>query len=199
MTDAYEYPQTPQVRRHGPDGYTNYRRYRPWLRDEFCFRCVLCLHRECWPTTSEFEIDHLIPVSERSELECSYSNLLYVCRRCNNLKSDLRIPDPCSIAYGHCLRVNKDGSIESLNDAGRTLVRTLRLDRPKRVEQRRMIIEILIEAEEAGNARRLRQWLGFPEDMEDLRRLKPPNNHRLQGIEESFCARRERGELPEFY
>ena len=199
MVDVFEYPQTPHVRRHGPGGYTAYESFRPWLRDEFCFRCVLCLHRERWPNASAFEIDHLIPVSQRPDLKCRYSNLVYVCRRCNNLKSDLRIPDPCSIAYGHCLRVNNDGSIEILNDEGRTLVRTLRLDRPKRVEQRRMIIEILIEAEETGNTRRLRQWLGFPEDLSDLRRLNPPNNHRPEGIEGSFFARRERGELPEIY
>src|SRR5208283_5669904 len=99
-------------RRHGPDGYATYESYRPWLRDEFCFRCVLCLHRERWPTTSRFEVDHLVPVSEQPDLKCRYTNLLYVCRRCNNLKTDLQIPDPCSIAYGNCLRVNEDGTIE---------------------------------------------------------------------------------------
>lgn len=160
---------------------------------------MLCLHRELWPTTSEFEIDHLIPVSERPDLECRYSNLLYVCRRCNNLKTNLRIPDPCSIAYGCCLRVNNDGSIVALNDEGRTLVRTLRLDRPKRIRQRRMIIELLVDAEVNGNTARLRDWLGFPEHLEDLSQLKTPSNERPRGIEESFFARRRRGELPETY
>ena len=197
MVDAYQYPQTPHVRRHGPHGYTTYQRFRPWLRDEFCFRCVLCLHRDFWPTTSQFEIDHLIPVSQRPDLECRYSNLLYVCRRCNGLKGDSRIPDPCSIAFGHCLRVKNDGSIAALNGEGRTLVRTLRLDRPERIRQRRMIIELLVDAEVNGNTRRLRDWLGFPEDLEDLSQLSPPSNERLRGIGESFFARRERGELPE--
>ncbi|MBL7043037.1 MAG: HNH endonuclease [Pirellulaceae bacterium] len=199
MVDAFEYPRSPHVRRHGPDGYTTYESYRPWLRDEFCFRCVLCLHRERWPTTSEYEVDHLIPVSERQDLSCRYTNLLYVCRRCNNLKADLRIPDPCSIAYGNCLRVNDDGTIESLNEKGRVLVRTLRLDRADRVRQRRMIIEILIDAQETGNTRRLRDWLGFPEDLDNLRKLHPPTNHRLEGIGESWFSRRERCELPETY
>lgn len=202
MVDAFAYPKLTHVRRHGPDGYATYDRYRPWLRDEFSFRCVLCLHRERWPTTSTFEVDHLVPVSERPDLECRYGNLLYVCRRCNNLKTDLLIPDPCSIAYGECLRVNKDGSIEALNPDGRVLVRVLRLDRPDRVEQRRMIIEVLevlTEAEERGDARRLCEWLGFPSDMDDLRRLKPPTNRRPEGIEESYFARRQRGELPEIY
>jgi hypothetical protein len=199
MVDAFEYPQSPHVRRHGPDGYTTHESYRPWLRDEFCFRCVLCLHREKWPTTSTFEIDHLLPVSERPDLECRYSNLLYVCRRCNNLKTDLPIPDPCSIAYGSCLRVNADGTIEAINDVGHTLVLSLRLDRPERVRQRRLIIETLSGIQKAGNARQLHDWLGFPEELEDLRMLKPPTNDRLEGIEQSWFARRARGELPEIY
>ncbi|NQU25488.1 MAG: HNH endonuclease [Candidatus Nealsonbacteria bacterium] len=157
------------------------------------------MHRERWPTTSEFEIDHLIPVSDRSDLKCRYGNLLYVCRRCNSLKTDLRIPDPCSIAYGECLHISEDGAIEALNEEGRTLVRTLQLDRPERVRQRRMIIEVLSVVEETGDTQRQNDWLGFPEDLEDLARLNPPSNERPMGIEESFFARRRRGELPETY
>ncbi len=40
MTDPFSYPNRPHVRRHGPRGYANYESYRPWLRDEFSFRCV---------------------------------------------------------------------------------------------------------------------------------------------------------------
>ena len=142
-----------------------------------------------------------MPVSERPDLECRYANLLYVCRRCNSLKAGIAVPDPCSIAYGNCLRVNEDGTIEAINNSaeGRMLVRTLRLDRPERVRQRRMIIEILVDAQKTANARRLRDWLGFPDDLDDLRILKPPTNNRLEGIEESWFSRRERGELPEIY
>ena len=93
--------------------------------------------------------------------------------------------------------MKNDGSIAALNGEGRTLVRTLRLDRPERIRQRRMIIELLVDAEVNGNTRRLRDWLGFPEDLEDLSQLSPPSNERLRGIGESFFARRERGELPE--
>lgn len=199
MVDVFEYPGSPHIRRHGPDGYVTYQSYRPWLRDEFCFRCVLCLYRECWLNTSAFEVDHLVPLSERPELKCRYTNLLYVCRRCNSLKSDLRIPDPCSIAYGSCLRVNEDGTIESLNKEGRELVRILRLDRPERVRQRQMIIEIVIEAQKTANRQRLRVWLGFPENLDDLRTFNPPTNYRLEGVEESWFSRRERGGLPEIY
>ena len=140
-----------------------------------------------------------MPVSERPDLKCRYTNLLYVCRRCNNLKTDLRIPDPCSIAYGSCLRVNEDGTIDALNQEGRTLMHILRLDRAERVRERRLIIEILIDAQEMANVPRLRDWLGFPEDLDDLRTLNPPTNCRVEGIEESWFSRRERCGLPEIY
>ena len=44
----FSYPESAHVRKHGPDGYAHYENYRPWLRDEFRFRCVYCLEREQW-------------------------------------------------------------------------------------------------------------------------------------------------------
>ena len=44
----FDYPANRQERRHGPSGYASYESYRPWLRDEFEFRCVYCLKRETW-------------------------------------------------------------------------------------------------------------------------------------------------------
>jgi hypothetical protein len=44
----FVYPRAAPLRRHGPAGYAQYERYRPWLRDEFAFRCVYCLKREQW-------------------------------------------------------------------------------------------------------------------------------------------------------
>src|ERR1700682_3612702 len=44
----FAYPSEPHQRKHGPAGYTNYEEYKPWLRDEFTFRCVYCLERELW-------------------------------------------------------------------------------------------------------------------------------------------------------
>ncbi len=199
MVDAFEYPGARHVPRHEPEGYKDYCRFRPWLRDEFWFRCVFCLHRERWPKTAAFEIDHLIPVSERPDLECCYGNLLYVCRRCNNLKANYRVPDPGSVAYGECLRGDTDGPIAALNSKGQTPIRLLRLDRPERERQRRMILEILTRAQDSGNTRQLRDWLGFPDDLEDLGRLRPVSNGRPEGIKESAFARREAGLLPDSY
>ena len=56
---AFRYPAQPLARRHGPCGYADYQSFRPWLRDEFSFRCVYCLIREQWGrVTGEFDLDH---------------------------------------------------------------------------------------------------------------------------------------------
>lgn len=43
------------------------------------------------------------------------------------------------------------------------------------------------------------ELVGFPDNLPDLRKMKPPKNSRPEGIEESWFARRERGELPLTY
>ena len=43
------------------------------------------------------------------------------------------------------------------------------------------------------------QLVGFPNDPPDLSKLKPPQNHRKDGLEECWFARRRRGELPSVY
>jgi len=60
---AFTYPRRPPGRRHGPRGYRAYQSYKPWLRDEFRFRCVYCLWRERWGADGDqmFSVDHLWP------------------------------------------------------------------------------------------------------------------------------------------
>lgn len=43
LNDVLAYPANSHERRHGPLGYVDYKSYKPWLRDEFTFRCVYCL------------------------------------------------------------------------------------------------------------------------------------------------------------
>ena len=58
---GFTYPAQPHNRRHGPQGYSALESYRPWLRDEFAFRCVYCLTREaCGPFTGVYALDHFV-------------------------------------------------------------------------------------------------------------------------------------------
>lgn len=59
----FSYPPTIHVRQHGPAGYLDYRSYKPWLRDEFSFRCVYCLMRETYYPNGQdsFAVEHAQP------------------------------------------------------------------------------------------------------------------------------------------
>ena len=88
----FDYPES------RPAGYKSYERYRPWLRDEFTFRCAYCLKRETWgQVTGEFELDHFRPQSLDPHLRLDYFNLVYACRRCNLVKLDQRVDDPIGL------------------------------------------------------------------------------------------------------
>lgn len=86
----FAFPSLPHKRVHGPQGHVDYGNYKPWLRDEFEFRCVYCLTRELWSFFGKniFEIDHVLPQKTHPRLTCDYDNLVYACGDCNSLKSD---------------------------------------------------------------------------------------------------------------
>src|SRR6202011_911332 len=110
MTVPFTYPDSPHLRRHGPCGYADYESYRPWLRDEFAFRCVYCLTREGWgPFIGMYAIDHFVPVVMRPDWALEYKNLLYCCVSCNLSKGSQRTPDPTAVLLPPEVRVTEDG------------------------------------------------------------------------------------------
>jgi hypothetical protein len=197
---GFEYPTGTYVRRHGPEGYENYESYREWLRDEFTFRCVYCLHREQWdPRGRTFHIEHSIPVKEHPDGECDYSNLLYACGTCNEAKKAiLGVPNPCKVPFRECLRVLPDGRIETLNDAGKKLVLTLRLDSASNVRNRYRWMRTL-QALSTTDPALYREYMTFPADLPDLRKKRVPSNTKPEGTDKCYFALRERGELPATY
>ena len=202
MNEGFSYPAAIHERRHGPNGYKQYENFRDWLRDEFCFRCVYCLHREQWyGRATTFEIDHLQPVSVDSTGECRYSNLVYSCATCNSAKSNIvGFPDPCSVGYGTCLSINADGLVVAHNDQGRKHCSVLRMNSKTNLSDRRKMIG-LITTLKTMNYELYEQLLGFPESLPDLRspRRKVPNNTKPQGLESSYLVLRENGLLPKIY
>lgn len=202
-SNPFTYPVTRHIRKHGPYGYTDYESYRDWLRDEYSFRCVFCLKREQWELTGTWDIDHSAPQSSHPQDRLNYENLLYVCHRCNITKNVRIAPDPCQIAFGQCLQVHEDGTIEALNPEGELLVANLRLDSAKRTESRYLIISLLrslFQSSKPQDKELYIQLMRYPDDLPDLSRLRPPGgNRRPEGVNESFYARRMRGELEETY
>src|SRR4051812_6611871 len=124
LPKPFAYPTRPHVRRHGPEGYSEYRYYRNWLRDEFSFRCVYCLRRETWFMLSrDHEIDHFLPRADRPDVERDYDNLVLACRQCNGTKAAKYLPAPESVAYGDCLSVDALGQIHAKNRHGEKLIK----------------------------------------------------------------------------
>lgn len=200
MTSGFQYPTQPHVRRHGPAGYSGYESYRDWLRDEFLFRCVYCLHREQWKfLDSTFHIDHFVPVASNADGVCEYANLLYACAACNEAKKAiLGIPDPCQVAFGDCLSITSDGHVVSLNRHGEKLRQALRLDSPKEVEYRSRLIRIL-DALQKSAPGLYQEMMRFPNDLPDLRTKRVPSNSRPEGALSCHFVLRENGLLPSTY
>ena len=195
----FDYPESRSERIHGPAGYASYESYRPWLRDEFTFRCIYCLKRETWgQVTGEFELDHFQPQSLAPHLSLDYFNLVYACRRCNSVKLDQPINDPLTILSPETAVVLRDGTLESHRPEAKRLIQQLDLNSPMLRKWRVMWMRIVDLAQERDTDL-YQQLTGFPEDLPNLSRLRPPRNSRPGGVEISWHAKRQRDQLAETY
>lgn len=202
--NVFAYTTIPHDRRHGPRGYADYRAYKPWLRDEFTFRCVYCLTRERWYPSGqeEFSVEHLRPQASAPEARVEYDNLLYACSSCNRNRQSLPLPfNPAEQPLGQHVRVIADGTVEALTSEGRALIRACHLNRPLLLRHRRQLLALLksLKVRQADEMI-LRDILGFPDDLPDLAARHPPGgNSRPAGIRQSCFEQRRRRELPGAY
>lgn len=181
-------PTDPHTRRHAPAGYSDYKEFKDWLRDEFAFRCVYCLQRERWSRdgAAVFGVDHVVPQSSPAgaALVCVYGNLVYACNRCNALRQDCPLPvrpeiDPLS---PH-LTITASGALAATTPEGEELIELLHLNAPAAVAERRRIANILAEfaTDPAAPIHRenyLRAF-GYPDDLPDLAAKRPPDGNAL--------------------
>jgi 5-methylcytosine-specific restriction endonuclease McrA len=189
----FDYPTTRTERRHGPV-YNSYGRYRPWLRDEFDFRCVYCLKRERWgQVTGEFDIDHFEPQAINPAARAAYSNLLYACHRCNLVKSDQVVADPFSLLESKQVAVLPDGVLVARGDEANRLILQLDLNSPKMREWRILWMRI-VDLARVYDAGLFQKLITLSDAPPDLNRLKPSANSRLDGINQSWFAKKSRGE-----
>jgi hypothetical protein len=144
-------------------GYADTDSYRPWLRDEFAFRCVFCLVREQWEN----------PVGRHQE-----------------------VPDPTQTLLSGTVVVQDDGTLVASTPAAAELLELLHLNY-RTLCQRRQLLMAAVKVFREREPELYRRWMGFPDDLPDLSRLRPPGgNLRPEGVAQSHLARRERGELP---
>lgn len=203
---AFVYPHVPHTRRHGPHGYQTVEAYKPWLRDEFTFRCVYCLWRERWCAdgAQAFSVDHLAPRTTYPAGLHDYANMVYACCQCNALKQHAApVLDPCREAFGEHLAVQSDGAIRALTPLGALQIALCRLNRPVLLEARRLMLDLLalLATSDTEEARALLQRLtSFPDDLPHLAILRPPEgNARPAALAATYYAQRQGGALPDTY
>jgi hypothetical protein len=184
----------------------DYKHYKPWLRDEFSFRCVYCLCRETWLPDGQayFGIDHVMPRAATPEGPAAYDDLVYACCVCNAWKKDFSgALDFSTVASAEHVEGQPDGTLRARTPRGEALIEVCSLNRPALVAFRRDLRALLaVLANHRGEeAERLRQrYLGYPDDLPDLAALRPPGgNSRPEGIRESCLVRRRKGGLPDCY
>jgi hypothetical protein len=202
----FQYSADPHQRRHGPSGYSNYQDYKPWLRDEFVFRCVYCLEREVWYPSgaNAFSVDHVVPKSEAPTLICEYDNLLYVCLRCNSFRGVAKLLNPTNTAFGDHLHVTPDGIAHGLTVMGLDIIDQLHLNGVSAVDTRNRVLRILRLKEQFPDNTEVdelfRETFRYPNDLPILAIRKPPSgNSRQDALELCFHARQLRGELSAIY
>ena len=207
--DPFAYPIVPHTPSHGPAGYADAASYKPWLRDDFAFRCAYCLMRERWdPSPSGhagFGVDHVQARAVAGELVADYANLVYACNMCNSMKGTAPLPlQPRSAAFGLHVRVGPDGAIEALTEPGQAFLELFGLDSPGRDSLRFDKLVILrskqTHPDDADIDHIFRRAFGYPDDLPDLSVLRPPGGNAVAGSEErSHFARWSRGELEAVY
>lgn len=182
----FTYPEPKIARRHGPLGYSDYTSYKPWLRDEFAFRCAYCLKRETWgQVTAEFDLDHFVPQSVRDDLIVRYENLIYSCRRCNSVKGNHEIGDPFYLLTREHVTLRPDFTLQTIDSDVWRLIQILDLN-SGRMLLWRMTRMRLIDLAKENDVDLFHLLAGPPSDLPNLRILKPPEGNSIpEGIEES--------------
>jgi hypothetical protein len=192
--NAFSYPTAPHARRHDPQDYATVESFRAWLRDEFSFCCVSCRYREQWSRLKgAFALDHFLPVSMHPLRERAYDNLLYACTACNLGKAAQLLPDPTQALLEDTVVIHADGRIEGRTREARELIGKLGLHDPQEAEARVMWMGIIALAERCDPAL-FQRLMGYPDDLPNLARLRPPGgNTRPEGVASSCFARRQGG------
>jgi len=172
--------------------YKDYTKYKPWLREDFAFRCGYCaIHENQHGGYWHFHVDHHRPKGRREfrHLETVYSNLLYSCDHCNNLKTDswpsdhplddgVGWLDPCDHDLTQHYRYeyrDQQFDLVMLTPVGRWMAISLALDQPARIHRRRA----LAEEEWIDNAT-VKKLETLLELEESLYKEQPTDDHRSE-------------------
>ncbi len=180
----FAYPSSVHMRKHAPAGYEDYRSYKPWLRDEFTFRCVYCLERERWypSRAAAFSVDHVVPQVVARDRICEYANLVYACVRCNSNKRDELFPATSQTPLAKHLAIDHDAIFSPVSARGYDFIRVFHLNDAPIIDTRRKHISILKLKHENPDDPLVHEIFldafGYPDDLPDLASMRPPGGRK---------------------
>jgi hypothetical protein len=112
--------------------------------------------------------------------------------------------DPTQVAFGSHLRLGTGAELIGVTPEGWDLIDLLHLNKNPALKVRQHFLRLLTLKERHPDDPDVEKLFsaafGFPEDMPDLRKKRPPGDNTMPGSEKScYFARRERKELPPTY
>ncbi|HEV7507125.1 MAG TPA: hypothetical protein VGS07_19705 [Thermoanaerobaculia bacterium] len=148
--NPFRYSDNLHIRTQTPDRFNDYRRYKPFLREEFGRRCVYCCLPDGPKGEDTFGVDHYRPRFRFPELDCEYTNLFYACNLCNRRKGTFWadegqqsqgkfIPNPCAVIMAQHLQY-EGARVIALTPAGQLAAQVLDLNDPRDVLYREFVL-----------------------------------------------------------
>ena len=146
----FKYPHKKHQRTQTPPQYSDYRRYKPYLKKEFSNKCVYCRKSDTFEDVGGFHVEHYRPKNQFKHLETDYANLYYSCAACNRYKgtywsdaSENRVVNPCDHIMSHHLKFERN-EVTPLSEPGKTSLNILRLNSPQSIKYREIMQGLII-------------------------------------------------------
>lgn len=151
-----------------PSNKSGYRKYRPFVRNDFLGQCAYCLMTELLAGGAEnFELDHFRPKAQFPELVNDFHNIYYSCHPCNHTKLDTwpspeltalgySFVDLCSDDFDKHFEALENGEWQGITGAGRYTIDALRLNRQHLVTLRQLLSKLHCATHERKLEERLR-------------------------------------------
>lgn len=148
--NPFRYPEVRHSRSQNPGPFSEYRRYKPFLKTEFVRQCVYCRMPDGIKGDDAFGVDHYRPSSKFPELRTAYGNLFYSCNTCNRRKGNfwpgeqqrlagVFIPNPCDHSMSEHLSY-RGVDIEPKSRAGQFVLDVLLLNDSESRSYRRWVV-----------------------------------------------------------
>lgn len=147
----FKYPYKKHIRTENPPAFTDYKKFKPFLKREFENKCVYCRKISSVLTyKGSFHVEHYRPKHIFQDLRNDYHNLFFVCALCNIYKGKYwvsepkeHILNPCDHVMSQHLKFDEE-KIVSLTDQAEITLKKLRLNDDNALKYRKLVKAAII-------------------------------------------------------